>query len=59
LQSPFGAERLDAADSLIKLGKGDTAILVVRQLATSGDKAMAARAERMLFELSRTDRDPH
>ena len=58
LQSSFGAERLDAAESLIKLGKRDTAIPVLRQLATSGDKATRARAERMRFELGRSDRDP-
>ncbi len=58
LQSSSGAERLDAAESLIKLGKGHTAIPVLRQLATSGDKGMEATAERMLFELGRTDRDP-
>ncbi len=58
LHSLFAAERFDATDSLIKMGKGHSAVPVLTQLAASTDKATAARAERMLFELARDQHDP-
>jgi HEAT repeat protein len=55
LRSPHAGERIDAAARLIKLRKGETVIPVLRQIAASDDKPMAARAERMLFELECAD----
>jgi HEAT repeat protein len=57
LKSPFDVERIDAAYWMIKLRKRDRAIPVLQQIAASADKALAARAERMLYELEGPDAD--
>jgi HEAT repeat protein len=57
LEGPEPAERLEAAELLIKLGNPNGAIPVLRELANSGTKAISARAERLLFQLDRDQID--